>query len=52
MDVRIMFLRELKENKIIEVIWQPTADNEADIFTKNTDGTTFTKHTNKLTTDT
>ena len=52
MDVRLMFLRELKENKIIEVIWQPTADNEADIFTKNTDGTTFTKHTNKLTTDT
>ena len=51
MDVRLMFLRELKENKIIEVIWQPTADNEADIFTKNTDGTTFTKHTNELTTE-
>ena len=43
-----MWMRELKENKVLEVVWQPTADNEADIFTKNTDGTTFEKHMKEL----
>ena len=51
MDVRIMFMRELKENKVIEVIWQPTAANEADIFTKNTDNATFMKHRKCLVAD-
>ena len=51
MDVRIMFMRELKENKIIEVVWQPTAANEADIFTKNTDNGTFLKHMKRLVAD-
>ena len=37
MDVRIMYLRELKEKKILKVVWQPTSENEADIFTKNVD---------------
>jgi hypothetical protein len=44
MDVRIMFLRQLKENKILKVTWQPTKDNEADIFTKNVDNATFRRH--------
>ena len=48
MDVRIMFMRELKESKVIEVNWVATAENEADIFTKNTDGSTFATHMQKL----
>ena len=48
MDVRIMWMRELKENKVLEVVWHPTAENEADIFTKNTDGATFEKHMKEL----
>ena len=48
MDVRIMWMRELKEDKVLEVVWQPTAENEADIFTKNTDGATFVKHMKEL----
>jgi len=48
MDVRIMFMRELKENKVLEVSWQPTAENEADIFTKNKDGATFDRHMREL----
>ena len=48
MDVRIMYMRELKENKVIEVNWIRTDDNEADIFTKNTDGATFARHMKEL----
>jgi hypothetical protein len=48
MDVRIMFLRELKEDGIIRVIWQPTEANEADIFTKNVDTKTFKRHLQTL----
>ena len=51
MDVRIMYLRELKENKVIKVLWQPTEANEADVFTKNVDGATFEKHLNALVKD-
>ena len=32
MDVRIMWLRELKVKKIIQVQWQPTKENEADVL--------------------
>ena len=44
MEVRIMFLRELKEQKILEVKWVPTKSNASDIFTKNVDGGTFLRH--------
>ena len=44
MDVRIMFLRELKEQDVIRVEWISTKDNEADIFTKNVDQLTLSKH--------
>ena len=40
-EVKIMYLRELKEAGIIQVYWHPTKDNEADIFTKNTDNKSF-----------
>ena len=48
MDVRIMYLRELKEQKILKVVWQPTKENEADVFTKNVDGATFERHLGAL----
>ena len=43
-DVRIMFLRELKEELIIRVQRISTKDNMSDIFTKNVDKATFEKH--------
>ena len=44
MEVRIMFLRELKESGALQVEWIPTAENEADIFTKNVEQKLFQKH--------
>jgi hypothetical protein len=44
MDVRIMFLRQLKEQKILKVTWVSTTDNESDIFTKNVDNQTLKRH--------
>jgi hypothetical protein len=44
-DVRHHFLRELKEEGILEVRWISGNDNDADLFTKNLDGPTFAKHT-------
>ena len=43
-----MYLRELKEQKILKVVWQPTKENEADVFTKNVDGATFERHLGAL----
>ena len=47
-EVKIMYLRELKENGIIRVYWHPTDDNESDIYTKNLDNKTFTNRKNTL----
>ena len=40
-DVRQVFLCELKEAGVIKVIWVVGCDNDADIFTKNLDGPLF-----------
>jgi hypothetical protein len=40
-DVRSVFLRELKEACVLVIKWIAGAVNEADIFTKNPDGPTF-----------
>lgn len=45
-DVRYHFIRELIEEGTIEVEFVKTQDNEADIYTKNTSGDLFKKHTN------
>ena len=45
-DVRLLFVRELKEEGIIKVRWIPTGLNEADILTKNTGQDTYLRHTN------
>ena len=44
MEVRIMFVRELKEQGVIEVKWKAGDENVADIFTKNVDTKLFKKH--------
>jgi hypothetical protein len=44
-DVRHFFLRELKEDEIIQIRWIPTEVNSSDLFTKNLDGTMFGLHT-------
>ena len=51
MDVRIMFLRELKEQGLIRIEWISTDENEADIFTKNVDMKTLEKHVNCFSTE-
>ncbi len=40
-DVKQCFLRELKQAKVLVVKWNPGSENEADIFTKNLDGSLF-----------
>ena len=47
-DIRIMFLRELKEEGVLRVEWIPTEENEADIFKKNVDAKLFGKHVEKF----
>ena len=47
-DVRISFIRELKEEGTVIVKWIATDENEADIFTKNVDSSLFNKHVSKL----
>jgi hypothetical protein len=42
-DVRYKFLRELKEQGLIRVIWTPSHLNKADVFTKNLDRRSFEK---------
>ena len=34
MDMRLKFMRELKEEGIIEIKWIPGSENDADLFTK------------------
>ena len=45
MGVRICYLRELKEEGLIDIEWISSEENPADLFTKNLDGPTFEKHT-------
>jgi hypothetical protein len=47
-DVQQCFLRELKEAKIMVVTWIPGTENEADMFTKNLDGTVFKQYAELL----
>jgi hypothetical protein len=42
--VKTNFLRELKEEGILQVEWIPTEANSADMFTKNLQGPLFAKH--------
>ena len=42
--VKLNFLRDLKEEGLIKVIWIAGTDNNADLFTKNLAGPAFNKH--------
>jgi hypothetical protein len=44
-DVKLVFLRELKEAGVLVIKWIADAVNEADIFTKNLDGPAFQQYT-------
>ena len=44
MDVRQKYLRELKEQGILIVVWISGDDSDADLHTKNLSGPTFEKH--------
>ena len=47
-DVRHHYMRDLVENKIIEVGYVPTEENTADIFTKNLQAEVFSRHASRL----
>jgi hypothetical protein len=47
-DVRHHYMRDLVEQKIIEVEYIPTEENTADIFTKNLQAEIFNKHSRRL----
>ena len=44
-ETRQHFLRDLKEEGILRIVWIPGEINEADLFTKNLSGPDFEKHT-------
>jgi hypothetical protein len=44
-ETRQYFLRQLKEENIIKVIWTPGEMNSSDLYTKNLARVDFEKHT-------
>ena len=44
MEIRMLWLRELQEKRILDVKWIRGEDNETDIQTKNVSGPLFNKH--------
>ena len=44
-SIRFAYIRELKENGVLNIEWIKGEDNPADLFTKNLDGASFEKHT-------
>jgi hypothetical protein len=44
MDTKAMWIRELKDNGILKIIWTPGELNESDILSKNVEGPLFEKH--------
>ncbi len=47
-DVRMFYLRELKEEGMVSFKYIPVPENEADIFTKNVNAASLHRHTAKL----
>jgi hypothetical protein len=45
-SVHVNFLQELKEQGLLHVVWIPTDENSADLFTKNLPGPLFEKCAN------
>jgi len=47
-EVRQFFIHDLREEGVLRVEWIPGAENESDIFTKNTTSQAFQKHASLL----
>ena len=43
-EVKMYFLRELKEQGLVKVVWKAGSEMTADIYTKNLPGPLFEKH--------
>lgn len=43
-EVKIMYLRELKEKGTVRVYWHPNEENESDIYTKHVKTGDFERH--------
>ena len=43
-DIRTFFVRDLKDDGVIEVQWIPTTANESDVCTKNTKEAVYLEH--------
>ena len=50
-DCRLNFMRELKEEGVLKVMWTPGKENSADLFTKNLMGPEFEKHSSEYVSD-
>jgi hypothetical protein len=50
-DIRYRFVNEFVQDKFLRIIFVRTADNDADIFTKNLPGELFKKHARKMITE-
>jgi hypothetical protein len=48
-SVHVNFLQELKEQGLLHVVWIPTDENSANLFTRNLPGPLFEKHANVFT---
>ena len=47
-DVRHHFVREIVEEGVVKIVFIRTADNDADLWTKNVTGELFEKHSDKV----
>ena len=43
MQTKLFFLRDLKEEGILKIVWKKGSDNKVDMFTKNLAGPDFAK---------
>jgi len=47
-DVRNKFIHEYVDSGFIKILYVPTAENDADLWTKNVSGELFEKHSEKV----
>ena len=50
-DIRYHFVREFVEDGFIKIVFVKTADNDADLFTKNVNAETYQRHATKFLSD-
>ena len=47
-DIRYHYVREYVEDGTVKIVFVRFKDNKADVFTKNTDGNTYERHTDSF----